>query len=116
MAWQKNGYQYAQLTLQCLSAYDSHFRWISASNPSGAADIISASYADRHSLLAAKSGSGTCWYELNVMGPGDPVIVQNNLQSYGVFFAKGPRGCKADDAPSLADWEPADPLPPQLSN
>jgi hypothetical protein len=115
MAWQKNGYQFAKLTVKCLSAYDSHFRWISGGDSSSGAGVISVSYADRHSLLAAKSDSGTCWYELNVMGPGDPVIAQDDLQSYGVFFTKGGASCTANGVPSLSDWELADPLPPQLN-
>jgi hypothetical protein len=115
MAWQKNGYQYAQLTTQCLSAYDSHFRWNAPVDPSTGVGVISVSYADRHSLVAAKSASGTCWYELNVMGPGDPVIVQDNLPSYGVFIAKSSTTCAASAALSSADWESPDPLPPQLT-
>ena len=114
MAWQKSGYQYSELTLACLSAYDSHFHWIPAGDSSNGSSDISVSYSDRHSLLAAKSASGTCWYELNVMGPGDPVIAQDDLQSYGVFFSKGGARCAADAASSYADWELADPLPPQL--
>lgn len=115
MAWQKNGYQYAKLTTNCLSAYDSHFRWQAANDPSTGVGVISVSYADRHSLVAAKSASGTCWYELNVMGPGDPVIAQDDLQSYGVFYAKGTTTCAASAAPPLSDWESPDPLPPQLT-
>jgi hypothetical protein len=115
MAWQKNGYQYTQLTTQCLSAYDSHFRWNASSDPSTGVGVISVSYADRHSMVAAMSASGTCWYELNVMGPGDPVIAQDDLQSYGVFYAKGTTTCAASAAPPLSDWESPDPLPPQLT-
>jgi len=115
MAWQKNGYQYSQLTPQCLTAYDSHFQWQSSADPSAGAGAVSVSYADRHSLLAARSDSGTCWYELNVMGPGDPIMAQDDLPSYGVFFAKSSTGCAADAVPSGADWESADPLPPQLT-
>jgi hypothetical protein len=114
MAWQKNGYQYEKLTINCLSAYDSHFRWVPANAPSKGPGIVSVSYVDRHSLLAARSASGACWFELNVMGPGDPVIVQDDLQSPGVFFAKGGAPCTANAAPPLADWELANPLPPQL--
>jgi hypothetical protein len=114
MAWQKNGYQYAGLTLACMSAYDSHFDWIAPSASSTGPTAISADYTDRHSVVAARSASGACWFEVNVMGPGDPVISQFSLQSYGVYFATGGSRCSADAAPSQPDWELADPLPPQL--
>jgi hypothetical protein len=51
-----------------------------------------------------------------VMGPGDPVITNDNLQSYGVFYAKGGQSCSAGAAPSDADWERGGPLPPQLGS
>jgi hypothetical protein len=116
LAWQKNGYQYTQLTTKCLGAYDNLFRWVSAGDVSNGPDDISVIYSDRHSLVAARSGTGTCWYELNVMGPGDPVITNDNLQSYGVFYAKGGQSCSAGAAPSDADWERGGPLPPQLGS
>jgi Domain of unknown function (DUF1707) len=116
MAWQKNGYQYAQLSTGCLAAYDSNFRWVPAGDVSNGPSAVSVTYSDRHSLIAARSDSGTCWYELNVMGPGDPVIAADDLQSYGVFYAKGGQSCAAGAAPSDADWERGGPLPPQLGS
>ncbi len=114
-AWQENGYQYEDLTVNCLAGYDTHFQWLSNTGESTDPSQVSVYYTDRHSIIAAQSESGTCWYELNVMGPGDPVIAEDDLPSYGVYIATSDTNCDADTAATGALWQPADPLPPQLT-
>ncbi|MGA2037213.1 MAG: DUF1707 domain-containing protein [Acidimicrobiales bacterium] len=114
-AWRANGYQYKGLTVPCLGNYDSTFDFVSAEAASTGSTIVSSSFADRHSLLAVQSASGTCWYELNVMYRGDPIIQADNLQSYGTFFATASHSnCSADNAPGYGLWQFAGSIPPQL--
>ena len=109
-AWQTNGFQYLDLTIPCLNDYDGSFQWVGASTSSTSPTSVSTSYADRHSLLAVRSRNGTCWYALNVMYSGDPIIQSDGLQTYGAFFASssGP-SCTADGAPGYDLWQRGDP-------
>jgi len=114
-AWQTNGYQYAGLSIACLNGYDLAFHWVAATSNSANPTEISTSFTSEHSLLAVRSATGTCWYVLNVMTSGDPIIDADDLQSYGVFSAIGPGSrCAAVKAPGYGLWQSMDPLPPQL--
>ena len=88
--WGKNGYQYTDLTTRCLIAYDSNFQWLPAGAVSNSPTQVSVTYADHHSLMAAKSASGACWYALNVMAassdrPGRAPALRNLLREGAIF-------------------------------
>jgi Domain of unknown function (DUF1707) len=114
-AWQANGYQYRSLTTSCINEYDPAFDWIGGGKSSTGPLQISTSFKSEHSLLAVRSASGTCWYELNVMTSGDPIIDADGLPAYGSFSAtsSGVR-CSADSAPGYALWQQGGAIPTQL--
>ncbi|MFZ0664457.1 MAG: hypothetical protein WAM97_01795 [Acidimicrobiales bacterium] len=114
--WQKNGYQYTKLTVACLKAYDTQFQWLSNTAESETPGQVSVFYQDRHSVVAAQSQTGTCWYELNLMGPGDPVQARDDLPTYGVYMTYSDTNCDVDAVLPGGDWEPADPLPPEFGS
>ena len=114
-AWQGNGYQYSGITLACLGDYSSGFKWVSATVSSNGPTTVSTLFTDHHSLLAARSATGNCWYLLNVMSRDDPIIQSDGLPSYGLFSAMGPGShCSASASPGYALWQQDNPLPPQL--
>jgi len=114
-AWQGNGYQYQGITLDCLGDYSSGFRWVSATVSSTGPTTVSTMFIGRHSLLAARSATGSCWYVLNVMSRDDPIIQSDGLPSYGIFSAMGPGSrCSVSAAPGYGLWQQDNPLPPQL--
>jgi hypothetical protein len=105
-AWRENGYQYRDLTIPCLNSYSTGFKFVSSKIASTDPLTVSTSFTDRHSLLAVQSASGTCWYELNVMYRGDPIIQAEDLQSYGDFWAtKSHTNCSAGAAPGYGLWQ-----------
>jgi hypothetical protein len=114
-AWQGNGYQYSGVTLACLGDYSSGFKWVSATQSSTAPTTVSTLFTGHHSLLAARSATGSCWYALNVMSTDDPIIQSEGLPSYGIFSAVGPGSrCSVSAAPGYGLWQQDNPLPPQL--
>lgn len=114
-AWQANGNQYVSLTPSCLHDYDPLFNFVSPSTPSTSTTEVSTELVDIHSINAVRSASGTCWYNLNVMDAGDPIINQDGLQAYGTYWATKTHGpCTAATAPGYGVWGRADPFPPQL--
>lgn len=116
-AWQANGYQYTGLTISCLNDYDPAFQFLSSTSASTGGATVSTSFRSQHSLLAVRTSAGRCWYALNVMNSGDPIIDDDDLQSYGGFYATSPGGpCTASSAPGFGLWQGADPLPPQLGS
>jgi hypothetical protein len=114
-AWQGNGYQYPGITLTCLGDYSAGFTWVSATVSSTSPTTVSTAFTGHHSLLAARSATGSCWYVLNVMSTDDPIIQTDGLPSYGIFSAIGQGShCSASASPGYGLWQQDDPLPPQL--
>jgi hypothetical protein len=114
--WQENGYQYTKMTLACLKAYDTQFQWLSNTTDSQSPVQISVFYQDRHSVVAAQSDTGTCWYALNLMGPGDPVQARDDLPGIGDYMTYSDTNCDVDSVLSGGIWERANPLPPEFGS
>jgi hypothetical protein len=113
-AWQANGYQYPGLSVPCLNNYDGAFHWVSDTTQSISPTTVSTTFSDLHSLVAVRSQSGTCWYELNVMTSGDPIIDADGLDSYGVYSSTSGGACSASAAPGYGLWQREGPIPAQL--
>jgi len=115
----------SQAAPRCLNAYDRYFTWAGSKGSSTRPGVISESVQPAYWLLAARSASGWCWYDLWVQDPTSRIVKKFALpKRFGitqpqVYAISDGRSCSANAAPGPGAWEPSpspqEPLPFSLT-
>jgi hypothetical protein len=97
---------YATVTPARAMAAELSLQVVGAGQPSTSGSVISLAVGDQSYVIAAKSASGTCWFEYvdnsTTAAPAVAGLPYGNADLFGSARPAGP--CTADTAAAVQDW------------